>query len=143
MADQEETSAEIGYGSAIDISQDGGATWASAGQISGDITPPSSTIDTVDATHMASPDFNKEFILGLSDPGQCSYPIHFNANSDVDQLYQGVRAARTRVKVRITFPNATTWIFTGLLTGYVPAIPIADRQTATVTWKVSGSTVVG
>lgn len=142
MADEQETTAELGYGSAVDISQDDGATWDSAGQVSGDITPPSATIDTVDATHMASPNFDKEFILGLNDPGTCSYPIHFNANGAVDQLYQAVRAARARVKVRITFPNATTWTFTGLLTSYAPAIPIADRQTAQVSWKVSGSTVV-
>lgn len=140
---EEETSAELGYGSAVDISQDNGATWASGGQISGDITPPNAQLDTVDATHMGSPNGDKEFILGLNDPGQCSYPVHFNANSAVDQLYQAIRAARARVKIRITFPNAATWTFSGLLTGYQPSVPIADRQTATVTWKVSGSTVVG
>jgi hypothetical protein len=138
----EETTAELGYGSLVEISTDDGATYASGGQVSGDITPPNAQIDTVDATHMQSPNGDKEYILGLNDPGQCSYPIHFNASSTVDALYRSVKAARARVKVRITFPNAATWTFTALLTGYAPAIPIADRQTAEVTWKVSGSTVV-
>lgn len=137
-----ETSAEIGYGTSIDVSRDDGVTWLSGGQISGDITPPSEQIDTPDATHMESPDSNKEFIIGLADPGTCSYPIHFNASGTVDHMYQAVRAARERVKVRITFPNDATWTFTALLTNYAPAIPINDRQTAQVTWKVSGSTVV-
>lgn len=139
---EEETTAEIGYGSQIDISTDDGATWDSGGQISGDITPPNDTVDIVEATHMQSPDGVKEFVLGLSDPGECSYPIHFNANSDVDARYRAIKAARERVKVRITFPNAATWTFSALLTGYAPAIPIADRQTAQVTWKVTSSTVV-
>ena len=139
----EETTAEIGYGSLVEISTDDGATYLSAGQVAGDITPPNDTVDIVEATHMQSPDGIKEFVLGLSDPGECSYPIHFNASSTTDALYRSIKAARERVKVRITFPNAATWTFSALLTGYAPAVPIADRQTAQVTWKVTGSTVVG
>ena len=139
----EETTAELGYGSLVEISTDDGATYASAGQVSGDITPPSDTLDIIDATHMQSPDGNKELIVGLSDPGNCSYPIHFNASSAVDALYRAIKAARERVKVRITFPNAVTWTFSALLMTYAPAIPINDRQTAEVSWKVTGSTVVG
>ena len=140
---EEESTAALGYGTQVEISTDDGATWDGGGQVSGDITPPSDTLDIIEATHMQSPDGNKEFIVGLSDPGECSYPIHFNASSAVDALYRAVKAARERVKVRITFPNAVTWTFSALLTGYAPAIPINDRQTAQITWKVTGSTVVG
>ena len=139
---EEATTAEIGFGAAVDLSTDGGSTWDSGGQISGDITPPSATVDVVEASHMQSPGRIKEFITAMSDPGECSYPIHFNPSSDVDDRYLAIRAAGDRVKVRITFGNGAIWTFDALLTGYAPSVPIADRQTAQVTWKVTGSTVV-
>ena len=141
---EEVSSAEIGYGAFIDISTDGGSTWDSAGQISGDITPPSDTVDIVEASHSQSPGRVKEFLTAFSDPGECSYPIHFNPNGEVDQLYRAVRAAGDRVKVRITFGTtpAVTWAFDGLLTGYAPTVPMADRMTAQVTWKVTSSSVI-
>lgn len=136
-----ETEAIIGYGSVIDISQDDGATWQNGGEVN-DITPPTNTVDLVEATHMASPNGDKEFILGLNDPGECSFTLNFVPGSTADLLYQAVKAARERVKVRITYPNGVKWTFSGLLTAYQPAIPTADKMTATVTFKVSGSTVV-
>lgn len=139
MAD---TQASIGYGSLIAISQDSGVTWQSGGEIN-DITPPSNSVDLVEATHMQSPNGDKEFILGLNDPGECSFTLNFVPGSTADLMYQSVKAARVKVKVRITYPNAVTWTFSGLLTAYQPAVPTADKMTATVTFKVSGSTVVG
>jgi hypothetical protein len=139
---EEVTTAEIGYGAVIDLSTDDGSTWDSGGQVAGDITPPSATVDVIEASHMQSPGRIKEYITGMSDPGECSYPIHFNAGSAIDDRYLAIRAAGERVKVRITFGNAAIWTFDALLTGYAPQVPINDRQTAQVTWKVTGSTVV-
>ena len=136
--DEEPTSAELGYGAYIDISTDNGSTWASAGQISGDITPPSATVDTHDASHSQSPGRVKEFITGFSDPGNCAYPIHFNPNSPVDQLYRSIRLAGARVLVRLTYGNGVSETFAALLTGYQPTVPINGRQTAQVEWKVTG-----
>jgi hypothetical protein len=137
-----ETEASIGYGSKIEISQDGGSTWQPGGEVN-DITPPSNSVDLVEATHTQSPNADKEYILGLNDPGECSFMLNFVPGSTADQMYQAVKAARERVKVRITYPNLVTWTFSGLLTAYKPSIPTADKMTATVTFKVSGSTVVG
>jgi hypothetical protein len=137
-----ETEATIGYGSLIEISQDDGSTWQPGGEVN-DITPPSNTVDLVEATHMQSPNGDKEFILGLNDPGECSFTLNFVPGSTADTMYLAVKAARLKVKVRITFPNDVTWTFTGLLTAYNATIPTADKMTATVTFKVSGSTVVG
>ena len=139
---EEETSAELGFGAFVDISTDGGATWDSAGQISGDITPPSAAVDIVEASHSQSPGRVKEFITGMTDPGTCSFPIHFNPNSEVDQLYRAIRLAGDRVTVRLTYGNGVTEKFGALLTSYQPAIPINDRQTAQVEWKVTGLTEV-
>lgn len=136
------TDARIGYGSRFEISDDDGATWDPLAEVT-DITPPSSTIETVDATHMQSPNGDREFILGLNDPGEASFEMNFVPGSAADIVLQGVKLARAVVKCRITFPNLVTWTFDGLLTAYQPAVPTADKMTATVTFKVTGSTVTG
>jgi hypothetical protein len=137
-----ETEVTIGYDSKIEVSQDDGATWQDGGEVN-DITPPSNTVDIVDATHMQSPNGDKEFILGLNDPGECSFTLNFVPGSTADDMYLAVKAARERVKVRITYPNDVTWTFSGLLTAYQPAVPTADKMTATVTFKVTSSVVTG
>jgi len=95
----------------------------------------------IDATHMQSPNSTREFILGLNDPGECSFEMNFIPGSTADALLQQVKADREAVSCRITFPNTVTWTFTGLLTGYEPAVPTEDKMTATVTFKVTGSYV--
>lgn len=137
-----ETQASLGYGSIFAVSTDDGATYVDLAEVS-DITPPSSTIDMVDATHMQSPNADREFIIGLSDPGEASFSMNFVPGSAADLKIQAVKAARARVKCRITFPNGITWTFSGLLMTYEPAVPTDDKMTATVSFKVSGSTVTG
>jgi hypothetical protein len=91
-----ETEATIGYGSLIEISQDDGSTWQPGGEVN-DITPPSNTVDLVEATHMQSPNGDKEFILGLNDPGECSFTLNFVPGSTADTMYLAVKAARLKV----------------------------------------------
>lgn len=132
--------AAIGYGSAFGIDPAGGTSFTDLGEVF-NITPPSDTTDVVDVTHMASPNRTREFILGLNDPGECSFEMNFVPGSPSDDMIQLVKAAGTVVSCRVTFPNAATWIFDGLLTGYAPAVPNEDKMTATVTFKVTGSYV--
>lgn len=111
------------------------------------ITPPSSTLDQIDVTHMTSPNRNREFISGLNDPGECSFDMNFvpGSTSD-DRLFEllnlPVGTSRQR-SCRISFPNGVTWTFNAELTGYEPTVPVDDKMTATVTFKVSGSLSVG
>ncbi|MDX0251150.1 histidine kinase [Sinorhizobium meliloti] len=135
-----ETQASIGYGSFFHVSQDNGATWIELAEVY-DITPPSDTVDVVDATHMQSPNRTREFISGLSDPGEASFEMNFVPGSASDAKIREIRVSGERVKCRITFPNAVAWTFSGLVTGYEPAVPTDDKMTATVTFKVTGSYV--
>lgn len=135
------TEASIGYGSLFDISRDDGDTWLSLGEVF-DITPPSAAIDVIDATHMASPNRTREFIAGLTDPGDASFSQNFVPGSAADTTIREIRATGERVICRITYPNASVWKFDGFLTGYNPAVPTDDKMTAEVTFKVTGSTVV-
>ena len=137
------TAARIGYGSLFAISTAGAAgPWSDIAEIT-NLTPPSDQLDIIDATHMQSPNATREFILGLNDPGECSFEMNFIPGSDADDLLQAVRAARAKVNCRITFPNLVTWTFEGILTGYEPDAPIDEKMSATVTIKVTGSYVVG
>lgn len=137
-----ETQAAIGYGSLFAVSTDNGATYVDLAEVNS-ITPPSSAFDMVDATHMQSPNGDREFIIGLNDPGEASFEMNFVPGSAADLKIQEVKAAREKVKCRITFPNGVTWTFSGLLMTYEPAVPTDDKMTASVSWKVSGSTVTG
>lgn len=135
------TEASIGYGSLFDISRDSGATWLTLGEVF-DITPPSAAVDVIDATHMSSPNRTREFIAGLTDPGDASFSQNFVPGSAADVTIRAIRATGERVICRITYPNATVWKFDGFLTGYNPAVPTDDKMTAEVTFKVTGSTIV-
>lgn len=132
--------ASIGYGSLFDISRDGGTSWLPIAEVF-DISPPSDTVDQVDVTHMQSPNRRREFVPGLSDPGSASFEMNFVPGSASDLLIQEIRATGEQVVCRITFPKGQTWIFTGQVESYEPAIPNEDKMTASVSFKVSGSTV--
>lgn len=134
------TQASIGYGSFFHISQDSGSTWIEIAEVF-DITPPSSTVDQIDATHMQSPNRNREFIAGLSDPGSASFEMNFVPGSPSDLKIQEIRGTGEQVLCRVTFPNSVAWQFTGQIESYEPAIPTDDKMTASVSFKVSGSTV--
>lgn len=132
--------AMIGYSTFFDISQDNGASWIRMGEVF-DITPPSDTVDQVDVTHYQSPNRRREFIAGLSDPGSASFEMNFVPGSPSDLKIQEIRGTGEQVLCRITFPNAVTWTFSGQVESYEPAIPNEDKLTASVSFKVSGSTV--
>lgn len=106
------------------------------------ITPPSDQLDIIDATHMTSPNATREFILGLNDPGECSFEMNFIPGSAADLAIQAVRTARVPLNCRVTYPNLVKWTFRAILTGYEPADPVDDKMTATVTFKVTGTYTV-
>jgi hypothetical protein len=107
------------------------------------VTPPSETIDTIDASHMESPDAVREFIPGMVDPGECSYEMNFVPGSPSETAIIAARRLRQAVFSRITFPNGVTWTFKAFVTGYEPVAPHDDKMTATVTFKVTGTVQFG
>jgi len=137
------TDASIGYLSEFRLG-DGGSpeTFTAVAEVFS-ITPPSDTVDVVDATHMLSPNRTREFIDGLIDPGEASFEMNFIPGGDGDDAIQAWKAAGGAKTCQIKYPNGVTWTFTGILTGYEPTVPVDDRMTATVTLKVTGSYVTG
>lgn len=105
-----------------------------------DITPPSDTTDTPDATHMQSPNRTREFITGLTDPGEASFEMNYVPGSPSDKAL--IAAKGKRKWCRITFPNGVQLLFVGLRQGYEKAAPTDDKMTASVTFKVSGDPIL-
>lgn len=137
MAD---TEASIGYGITFEMADV--ATPAAFTYLSEvyDVTPPSDTTDSVDATHMQSPNRTREFIEGLTDPGEASFEMNYVPGSPSDRALE---AAKGKRKIcRITFPNGCQLQFTGIRQSYEKAAPTDDKMTATVTFKVSGEPIL-
>ncbi|MGL5934597.1 MAG: phage tail tube protein [Cetobacterium sp.] len=136
------TAARIGYGSKFLVSQDGGLNFTEIAEVN-NITPPSNELDLIDATHMQSPNRTREFIAGLNDPGECEFEMNFVPGSGSDVKIQEIVNSGVAVRCKIVFPNTVSWAFDGVCIGYTPEIPTDDKMMATVTFKVTGSTVAG
>jgi hypothetical protein len=136
------TIATIGYLATFSIETSAGSgTYNAIAEVTS-ITPPSDKIDIIEATHMTSSGGNKEFLIGLNDPGEAGFTFNFIASGTADTALRGWRAARAARACRITYPNGVTWTFQGILTGYQPSLPMNDKMSADVTIKVTGSTTV-
>lgn len=106
-----------------------------------EITPPTETVDAIDFTHMASPNFTREFGPGLINPGEASLAMNFIPGNSADVALRG--AMREVRGCRVTFPNGATWTFDGFITSIGAETPMADKMVRRVTLQVSGSKVVG
>ncbi|MEO1067396.1 MAG: phage tail tube protein [Pseudomonadota bacterium] len=141
------TDALIGSGGKFEIKEHDDADFVEIPEVIG-ITPPSDTIDVLEATHFGSPVQTREYILGLNDPGNADVTMNFIPGGPGDLKIQQVRSRRRVVDARITYPSvgdasAVTWTFQGILVGYEPDMPIDDKMTAVVSFKVTGSYVTG
>lgn len=132
------TQASIGHGSSF-AAGDGGSpeVFSVFAEVTA-ITPPNMVRDTVDATHMASPEKWREFIPGLRDPGEVSITMNFlPGGTDQDSIFAAI-SIDTATNYRITFPNAETWMFAAFCVGYAPEDPLDGKMTATARFKLSG-----
>src|SRR5690242_5957763 len=132
--------ASIGYGSHFHIFQtdDSPNDWVDLREVSS-ITPPSSTTDMIDVTHMQSPGGRREFVPGLIDPGQCSFEMNYIPGSVGELVLLALldeAPANRKRRCRIIYPNNVTHTFEALIQTYEPTVPVDDKMTATVTFKV-------
>jgi hypothetical protein len=136
------TEARIGYGSTVEISTNGGSTWAQIDEV-GDLTPPPFAIENPEVIHMQSPNRAAERVPGMLRMGQTTFPINFKAGSDADVLIRSLISGFTACTIRETLPNGSFWRFTGLVAGYEVSAPVEGVMTANVTFDASGTITVG
>ena len=111
------------------------------------IKPPMETVETVEATHQGSGGV-KEYIAGLTEPGDISGVCHYLAGSVTDLLFREHRASKEQRPFEIVIATkasngaARTVTVTGVivLTNYEPDdSPIGGVRVANFTGKVSGA----
>lgn len=129
----------IGHGTRIFRSADRTAMGArtTVGRVR-DVTPPAVSRDTPETTDMESPDAWREYIGGGKDAGELSFEITFDPGSAETTQFMGDLNDDQPNYYFIVFPDASEWGFLALLTGHEPGVPILDKMTATITYKLSG-----
>lgn len=116
-----------------------GSGFAVVGQVL-DITGPTSEFEDVDVTTRDTTDFYREFLSGLSNPGELTFEIVFDPALASHISLLTLHAARTSVAWKLTWPTATAKMctFSGYVKAASPAIPLEGRLTCNFTVKISG-----
>lgn len=133
------TLADIGYDTAFAIKD--GASFVSLAEVY-EVTPPEVSVDQVEVTHFKSPGRSREYIAALSDNGTASASMNYVPNSATDQFIETLLTSGDTAEMQITYPNGVTVTFNAFVASYEKAIPVADRMTADVSFKVTGDVVM-
>lgn len=102
-----------------------------------DITGPGAAREAIATSHMGTGSAHTFVPADLVDWGELSVEIAFDPATKPP-----IRGAVETIT--ITFPNsaASTWAFSGFLTGFEPSDPLEERMTASATIKVTGVVTV-
>lgn len=133
------TLADIGYDTSFAIKV--GAAFVVLAEVY-EVTPPEVSVDQVEVTHFKSPGRSREYIAALSDNGTASASMNYVPNSATDQLIETLLTSGDTAEMQITYPNGVTVTFDAFVASYSKAIPVADRMTADVSFKVTGDVVM-
>ena len=130
------TNAAIGYGTVLEIALASAPTSFTYIREMFNATPPSDTDETVDVTHMQSPNRTREFVPGLTDGGEASFELNHVPGSETDTFLRSIKGLA--IIARLTFANGVRIIFNCSRQSYETSVPNEDKMTATLTLKVSG-----
>lgn len=133
------TQARIGYQTKFELETAAGSgVFQQIGEIT-KLSPPNEKADVLDASNFDSPNGYKEFVLGLTDPGELKFDMNLVPGSASETLLLAAKISRTAYAAKITFPAGQIWQFQLLITDYAPDAPVDKIMTCSVTGKVSGS----
>lgn len=119
------TNADIGNATTFAIEGGTPATYEVVAEVIS-VTPPPLTRASVDATHLQSPDRYKEFIPGLFEQGECQLGLNY-----IPSAYALLAAEFEKVtngNYRITFPEGSTFDFSGFFTGLTPPVTTPEGK---------------
>jgi hypothetical protein len=104
------------------------------------ISGPSMSAETIDVTHMTSPNNTREFLASLIDPGELTFDVNFlPGNTGHQTLLEDMRdSVKSNYKLIFTDSPATTWSFTGYVTGVDVNAALDDVLSASITIKITG-----
>lgn len=98
--------------------------------------------DSVEFSHMGSPDGFREFKPGMSDAGEASIVYNLVPGLADDAVIELHLASRKVDLWRVVFPNGAKLDFKGFATAHARATPMDDKMTGSATFKVSGKPVL-
>ncbi|MGK7653150.1 phage tail tube protein [Roseovarius sp. B08] len=133
----------IGFGTELHRSSDSGATYNDTGMEVKEISPPNMSKDTVDVTHMKSPNRFREFIASLRDGGEFSLVVNYVTGDDtgIADLMADF-ASDDAGYYKIVFPDTTEWEFRAHVTEPEFGVPLEEEIEVTFTGKVTGEPVL-
>tara|TARA_Y100000310_G_scaffold239557_1_gene243182 strand:- start:1396 stop:1830 length:435 start_codon:yes stop_codon:yes gene_type:complete len=138
------TSAKSGFGTILKIG-DGEVSEAftTIAEIH-DITPPSTSLATVDATNMESPDGFTEVIATLLESGPVELDLNLIEDDSSQALLRTDAEAKTLRNFQVVLPGAAyQYTFAAYVTNLGPATPRDGRMSQSVTLTVSGKATYG
>lgn len=129
----------IGFGTKLQRGNSDGPpeTYTDIGEVI-EVTPPNPSRDSVETTHTSNADRWRTFIPGLIDGGELSIEINYVPGSTADDNLQTDLNSATVENYKVLFASGESIIVPAFVTGIEPGVPIDDRMTATVTFKVAG-----
>jgi hypothetical protein len=132
------SAASAGFGTTFSYLSTDPSTYTALAEVLS-VTPPSISVETIDATHMGSDDGFREFIASLKDGGECTVNMNY-VEASATLLQTLVLAGMETFK--ITFPGSSTVVFTGIPTAFTfDDVVIDDKIAMSLTIKVSGKPV--
>lgn len=133
-----ETEAMIGFGTVFEMAEEATpSVFNTIGEVT-EIDPGEDEDEEVEATNMDSPDRTREFIGGLTTPGEMTIGMNYIPGSATDLLMVAARGKRN--VGRITFPNGIRMTFPIVRRGYAISTPLDDRMTASARFRRAGAT---
>lgn len=105
----------------------------------GDMTPPALTRNEFDTT--TQDEDIDSYILGVLRRSAMTFPMNFIPTDGTHDHLTGLYAAIIDNDVdeyRVTFPDGTEWIMSGMVQNIVPTAPLDGKLSANVTLRFSG-----
>lgn len=130
------TQATKGFGTIVEYLSSAPSTYSSIGELVS-VTPPQRTRETIDATHMGSPDGYREHLSSLRDGGEAT--LTFNYTAAGYAVLEGLFDDDDPATFRITFPDGATMIFDGFITDQpIDEVTVDDKIGMSANVKVTG-----
>lgn len=132
-----ESEGMIGYGSKLSYSETSiSGPWTEVAEVL-ECPPPSPEVDEAELTHQQSPDYYREFVATLIDPGDTEITLNYTPASHELAMTK----IRQSIWWRIELPDGTTFDFKAYVKSVSNENPIDDRITFSITLRVSGPIV--
>lgn len=132
------TASVAGFGTTFSYLSTDPSTYTALAEVLS-VTPPSISVETIDATHMGSDDGFREFIASLKDGGEVTVNLNY-VEASATLLQTLVLAGVEGFK--ITFPGSSTYTFSGIPTAFTfDDVVIDDKVAMSLTIKVTGKPV--